>query len=307
MKLLFIAGILTLVGFALFVCLSPKSPDERSRANRRRLVPPVDPPGPFETYYFGDGLGHNCTFKLGASGRFSYTRSGCLGLYGRNEGAAQLELGFLDLKPEHSGGASSIPLFFLSVDWGERRYLIPEEEIVEFCNAINQGEEPRDGRHGSFYLRENDWNKPAPGAPELPEPWPGYVLSKPLVGRVLELTGENQGVINLGAKDGIHKDMVLTVHGKTNRGFHLRVIAVADDHAFVKEKYHFVKSSVITTAPPASRGSSDVPVLRRMQEQSGEELKNPRQNVKEDYAVHQEQGGLSHFVNSNWSSPHGDN
>ena len=53
------------------------------------------------------------------------------------------------------------------VRWGSRVYLINEERLADFEDAIQRGFEPRTTRHGLFYLREGDQTKPVSGAPYL--------------------------------------------------------------------------------------------------------------------------------------------
>jgi hypothetical protein len=58
-----------------------------------------------------------------------------------------------------------MPRSLIPVEWGQRKYLIPAEEITDFCYEVKQGWEPRTFSAGSFYLREEDWDKPARGVP----------------------------------------------------------------------------------------------------------------------------------------------
>jgi len=70
---------------------------------------------------------------------------------------------------------------FISVPWGERLYLIEGNRVVEFCNAVNAGDEPRNEAHRPFLLRENDWSKKVTGIPSLPKRWSDkYLLKSPI-------------------------------------------------------------------------------------------------------------------------------
>ncbi len=131
-------------------------------------------------YYGGDGLGVNWTLTIVATGRFSFTWDGCLGRYDENEGDAVLEGGTLRLRPEQpldKGLAKKLPLRWLPVAWGERVYLLEEEDVPLFAKYVNQGSEPRSEAHGLFLLRRDDWKKVAPGAPALPEKWSSFLLA----------------------------------------------------------------------------------------------------------------------------------
>jgi hypothetical protein len=163
-------------------------------------------------YYFGDGLGVNCSLTVKREGRFSFVWRGCLGIYDQNMGEAKVEAGHLILKPEKPNvreGFHGMATDYIPVRWGERLYLIPETERREFCNHVNWGGEPRDGPHGHFYLRQGDWDKKATGLPGVPKDWDSLLLKKPLQGRVIEVLGGGQARVDLGADSGVWKGMDL--------------------------------------------------------------------------------------------------
>jgi hypothetical protein len=127
----------------------------------------ASPPGLAEiagTYYLGDGLGVNLTLVVAPDGAFSFRLQGCLGTYARAEGRVSIHDGELWLETERK---DSEFLHFLPFRWGDRLYLIPSDELHDFANAIDRGTEPRSDAHGLFYLREDDWDKPVDGPPDL--------------------------------------------------------------------------------------------------------------------------------------------
>jgi hypothetical protein len=161
-------------------------------------------------YYLGDGLGVNCSLKLGPDDRFSFGWRGCLGVYDQNAGVARVEAGHLILKTERPNareGFRGTPTDFIPVRWGARLYLIPEGDGREFCNAVNQGTEPRAGIHGRFYLRRGDWEKKAEGRPDVPEAWKPLLLTGPLRGRVFEVLGGDRARVDLGSDVGVWRGM----------------------------------------------------------------------------------------------------
>lgn len=190
-------------------------------------------------YYFGDGTGVNCTLDVQKGGRFAFKWRGCLGTYDENQGAARLADGILILAPEKPNlrdGFRGTPTEFLPVRWGERRYLIPKEGILRFCNEINQGEEPRNQAHGYFYMRTDDWKKKAEGAPGLPQEWTRFLLKAPIRGELQELQAERRAMLNLGSRDGVFKGMILT--GRDGSTFcQVEVVAVEDDRCTVTPRY----------------------------------------------------------------------
>lgn len=170
-------------------------------------------------YYFGDGMGVNCTLKLTKRGAFNFQWRGCLGTYDENEGNFTITKGVLNLtpkKPNIQKGFRGTPTEFFPVTWESRVYLIPTNDIVEFCSDVNQGSEPRRGNWGQYYLRRNDWDKPVTGRPAVPVQWAKFFLSKPVRGKITGLIGKQEAWLDVGNEDGILQGMILTArdHGK---------------------------------------------------------------------------------------------
>jgi len=170
-------------------------------------------------YYFGDGLGVNCSLKLTTKGNFSFKWQGCLGTYDSNEGDFGIKNGILRItpkKPNLREGFGGTPTEFYAIRWGSRMYLVPTNDIVEYCSDVNQGSEPRRGNFGHYYLRRNDWDKPVVGKPDVPEQWTSFLLSRPVRGKITELVGKQEAWLDVGADDGILQGMILTArsHGK---------------------------------------------------------------------------------------------
>ncbi|MBC8168107.1 MAG: hypothetical protein H7Y20_19845 [Bryobacteraceae bacterium] len=72
------------------------------------------------------------------------------------------------------------------LQWGERRYLLPDHAWLPFCAEVNAGCEPRSDSSGNgrFLLREGDEMKPAPGLPAVPEEFRKFLLEKPIKAKV---------------------------------------------------------------------------------------------------------------------------
>ena len=189
-------------------------------------------------YYFGDGLGVNCALTIKDEGRFSFGWHGCLGLYDQNTGEARVVAGHLILTPERPNvrkGFQGTATDFIPIRWGERLYLIPEADRWEFCNAVNQGSEPRDRPHGQSYLRSGDWRKKVSGLPIVPEAWHSLLLKAPIDGRVIEVLGDGRARVDLGTESGVWKEMELWAD---TDGFGLvRVVDVGAKDAVISTKY----------------------------------------------------------------------
>jgi len=157
---------------------------------------------------------------------FAFTWHGCLGLYDQNHGNViendgQIKLTFAFENKEE--GFAGCPGELTPIHWGERIYLIPSKGLIAFCNDINSRREPRTGIHGSFFLRDNDWDKKVDGMkPELPEKYQPYLLEHPVDAKITEIveirqSPDNKNVmiatvrIDKGKKDGLLPGMKLHV------------------------------------------------------------------------------------------------
>ncbi|MBX3699192.1 MAG: hypothetical protein R3F08_06715 [Dokdonella sp.] len=159
----------------------------RRRERVRQAITSAAQPEWAGEYFEGDGLGVNVNLSLARGAGISATWFGCMGLYGANEGDVlelpgdRLEFRFGS--PNGKGGQVPIGGFPTSVTlvrWGERRYLLADDQMMDFVNAMHQGWEPRSDLHGMFLLAKGDEEKPAPGLPTLPERYRAYLRSKAL-------------------------------------------------------------------------------------------------------------------------------
>ncbi|MEQ1895074.1 MAG: hypothetical protein ABL998_21250 [Planctomycetota bacterium] len=143
-------------------------------------------------YYEGDGLGHNVRLGIAPVAGATYTLSGCLGLYDLNHGeirsvdARGIEL-YLVIDPRQNDRTwrASLPRATMSsrwvpVSWGTERFLIPECQLIAFCNDVNSG-----GDGGNFPRREADGAQHEPrhrpeGMPALPSAYAPFLLEREL-------------------------------------------------------------------------------------------------------------------------------
>ena len=213
-------------------------------------APPKDEPALSSAALAGSyGYAHRfagTTFTLGADGKYTSNAGDCTTeyaeegtyvyadgvvvitvkstkqwLHGEPEPDANAQPG--GEKPGVEGEEKEHVMRLVPVTWGGRLYLIPEDELKGFCNAVNAGVEPRrsydDGVYqliyggsyfGSFYLRNGDENKEVSGPPRLPEEWQGYLLEEPISGRVMR-AGDGEAVVKVGAAKGLRAGMKLYV------------------------------------------------------------------------------------------------
>jgi hypothetical protein len=133
-----------------------------------------DPPASLDQiagkYYLGRGLGFNFMLTITPRGTFSFTWQGCLGIYAEVAGSAFLRNGELVLEPStnREGRSQRLDTRFLPIRWGARQYLVPSDELLDFARQVKEGREPRSSPLGDSYLRQDDWDEPVTGAPDLP-------------------------------------------------------------------------------------------------------------------------------------------
>jgi hypothetical protein len=134
-------------------------------------------------YYFGDGLGVNVSLIIAPKSGYLFEWHGCMGLYDRNYGAVTCIKGRLRLSftfPNKRQGFEGIAEELVPIAWGDRKYLVPADGIVGFCNAVNDGSESRKGPHGFYLLRRGDEEKEVKGFPPVPEKFRPYLLASPI-------------------------------------------------------------------------------------------------------------------------------
>lgn len=158
------------------------------------------------TYVLKDGVLHFTILKKTAKGR---------------GGERELNLLDADERKEFYGEreveAISREFKLLPVRWSGRLYLIYEDDLNDFANAVNLGLEPRPGLsaepfYGSFYLRNGDERKGVTGRPALPGEWAAFLLRKPLTATVVRIEGKDKeriATVNRGSGDGLKVGMRL--------------------------------------------------------------------------------------------------
>ena len=186
-------------------------------ATAASVVPPQvassDITGIAGEYSYGNGFDDNCTLEISADGRFIYKRCNCETVVYQAQGTVSLQDGQLRLNSEKApdawGAGSSDVL--VPVSWGQRLYLVPHNDLAGFSNHVNRGTEPvTRGSMGSYFLREGDWDRPAPGKPELPGDWKARLLDEPLHGQVAGKDPSGRWIINLGKNQKVYDAMELS-------------------------------------------------------------------------------------------------
>lgn len=198
-------------------------------------------------YYYGDGLGVNVSLLLAPQSGFLFEWHGCLGLYDRNYGDVIVKNGIISLSftyPNTQKGFQGIADTFIPVSWGERKYLIPTKNMVQFCNDVNSGSEPRQSMYGMHLLKSGDNKKRVTGDPQLPEEFRKYLLKSPIIAEIIEIgpitlkSGagdwkfkETPIALNVGKQSGLLSGMELYIIEPDNLTDSVTVGDVYNDHS----------------------------------------------------------------------------
>lgn len=166
-------------------------------------------------FFSGDGLGNNREIDLRADGNVVLTSFGCIGevlvVHGKqivNERSISLVF----------DGEQQEDITAVLLAWGERMYLVPQHDILGFCNEINLGFEPRESTHGKFPLRNGDWRKKAGERVDLPVEFQKFILPAPVSGTISVVDpSKGRVLIDLGKLDHVFPGMLLTVAGDRQR------------------------------------------------------------------------------------------
>lgn len=193
-------------------------------------------------YYSGDGRGFNCYLTLQPWGRFQIEMKGCLGTYHTESGSYSFNGTTITLRKwlgTFSRYGASAKGCLLPLRWGGRLYLVPESGMIDFCNRVNRGWEPRHMPYGREYIRKNDWDRPVLGPPTIPDAWRPYLLRTPLRVTVKRLLDKREAVIDRGSAAGILPDLVFTSKPKARLGSY-KVVRVRHSEADICPEYSFL-------------------------------------------------------------------
>ena len=156
-------------------------------------------------------------------------------------------------------GFQGISSEFIPVSWGSRVYLIPPKDMIEFCNSVNAGFEPRNDMHGRHLLRCGDEKKLVAGFPSVPAAYEQYLQKRPITSEIIA-TGAAK--LRPSVADWKFKDTPVTIKGGKDiglrRGMELHV--TSPDHALQSVQITEVKErtseGVVTEIGEESPGPS---------------------------------------------------
>ena len=153
------------------------------------------------------------------------------------------EAGAIHLAPvydEEREDFPKMPAVWVPIPWSGRLYLVPQGRLLDFCNAVNLGREPRDQRGGALPLRRGDWRLPVAGRPSLPQEWREFILAEPLSGWVAQIGDDGYGRVWIDQPAALQAGMVLVAYddkGQARRRCHLKVLCPCEGFAKVQIIY----------------------------------------------------------------------
>ena len=195
-------------------------------------------------YYYGDGLGTSVSLEVAPRSGVTFYGNSDTGPYDRNFGSVEEGRGGIKLTFEFDNdreGFQGIAGEYHVVRWGGRRYLVSQEKLVAFCNAINAGMEPRNKISGDFLLRGEEFKTNVEDWPELPEEVLPYLLREPIHAKIKEVETPKTDVgrrgfkyphtkviLTAGTKEGVLLDMDFYVKEGESEGQRATVTTVRD-------------------------------------------------------------------------------
>lgn len=109
---------------------------------------------------------------------YLYESQGCMGLDGRSYGQVTEEKDRIRFAFWSSSPRGLSPEL-VPVTWGERHYLIPPEELKEFCARVGRSIDSNDPSLLRYFLRKGDEGKAASGLPDVPKEFWSYLSPLP--------------------------------------------------------------------------------------------------------------------------------
>lgn len=152
-------------------------------------------------YYCGDGEGENISLYLAPQAGYLYENRGCEFVWDRSMGRVVGTSDRIRLLPEVMQKDPSDRRMadeYFVVPWGDRRYLVPTNGLIEFCNAVNSGIEPRRYPWGDYLLLSWSWTNAVSGKPLVPDDFRKYMLMEPVTGAIIAVTGVTRSLSGLG-------------------------------------------------------------------------------------------------------------
>jgi hypothetical protein len=233
-------------------------------------APAVEPLAP--SYALSDGLDFLARLDFQPDGVFRFLWTGDTGVVAEASGRYEAAVDSVRLIPESIGFRRDSRTFaerMHRIRWGKREYLVPEERMLAFANAVNSGAEPRRHAIGAlFYLRAGDESAAASGRPSLSGRWQQFLLPKPLVGTVRTVVQRETDtqrpivVIDRGSSAGLREHMTLVAVNPRRPHFRadLKILSVQPEtaRAEVEFQYNHIQVCDVWRSRASEEGAQQV-------------------------------------------------
>ena len=222
---------------------------------------PGEIPGEIATRWSRNGDGFRShSLIVRPDGTATYSAMGCFNCWSTT-GSAKFDDDRLKLSlmPE----PKDFPTEFFLVTWGDRRYLIANDEAKKFCNAVNQGRAQRIDMW-EFLTPRPVCNMEVHGLPRVPRSWQAFLLSTLIKGEIIDAPTLNRAEINLGKLNGVFEGMELFADG--DEEIPLEVVKVDDKKCTVVSTYRvkgWAKGRKVTSRPTEFRDRLPSPAMKR--------------------------------------------
>jgi hypothetical protein len=194
-------------------------------------------------YYFGDGLGVNCSLTIEEDHRFSFQWRGCEGVYDQNSGTWQLHGDVVTLKlelPNKREGGRGLNIRYVPIKWGERHYLVDENEMPGFCVKAHSGTLDLAGilLLGNDYVKWPGQKLPSvQGIPVIPERYKTFYENGEVSARVVQMTANRNVILDKGAADRINPNMLFALAGQDD--IDLKIVSVTEHQSVAQALYYW--------------------------------------------------------------------
>ena len=212
-------------------------------------------------YYFGDGLGVNCSLEVKQGHRFHFSWHGCGGVYDKNDGSWVVqgdEVVFSPEQPNKCDGLNGMNVRYYPVTWGKRIYLVDEYEMPSFCASLkakvqDKSSWSRDRLHGHDYVSEVEHKiAPTSGEPILPLQFMKYYNGGPIKAKVVRMEQSGLSVLNVGRADGIESGLKMAPTAWER--FEVEIISISEHESLAKPGYYWNSDRLVKVGDEFTTG-----------------------------------------------------
>ncbi len=194
-------------------------------------------------YYFGDGLGVNCSLELRINHRFDFHWHGCEGEYDRNQGTWALDGDVMVLKPERPNrceGFRGMSVRLVPVQWGRRYLLIDENEMCGFWTSAAWKAPPTEEHVHDYIKVAAGGAAPVRARPLIPERYREFYQRGAIEAKVVRINSDGTVTLNKGSRNRLKPGLLMAI--VEYEPINLEVVTVSEREAVAK-LFYFWNSS----------------------------------------------------------------